>query len=654
MEILNDTYETPLIKLVNKILLKAFQEEVSEIQIEPQENLLRVNFFRDGILYPALDPFNKKIAPAMVNQFKIMASLDVNKKKVIQNGKMDRVFQGKKLDLWVTISPNNFGEKVKLRIWDSSIPQKGLQSYLLDRETRKIVNSIIHQISGVVLVTGPKRSGKSTTLSSILTEIYRKDLNIATLEKRIKYTIPGIHQVEVNQKTSMDYESFLDSFINQDVDVILIDKLQNIESTSLVFESASKNRLVLSSLEANGVVSSMENLLETNIKPSLIKDNLIGIISQRLIRRVCPECYIKHNPSPEELLKLGISISNLSEANFYQANTLTEAQIKKAKSEGTLCSNCKGIGYKGQIPVYEVLPITDSIKACINHKFDAKELEDIAIKEGMKPMVKAALELALKGETTLEEIELEFAKELAENQNPYTLSSNPANISERLQLLEEQIQSLTLEFQQLKQDFYNSGNTSLENDSVNNLDYQKPLKPKVASFPNQELNNQELNNQELNANQSINPLQYSTENTDKDDNISSDISEDEESNNIKVETWEQLKSKINSPKPPSPSPSEESEESIEDLTDLTEIEDWDKLKEELEPQSFQKTSPKLEEQLTEVEDWKTLKKQLESENIIPPEEDENNLPSDQTVAENPEESPQENNYLENQDLSDPW
>lgn len=397
--------DAPVINLVNRILAKALQEGVSDIHVEPQEETLRIRFRKDGVLHQAFDPLPKKITPAVSARFKIMAELDIAERRLPQDGKIRRMYQGRKVDFRVSSLPSRYGEKIVLRILDNEQTQLGLDKLITDPDTLEIVREMTNKPFGLILVTGPTGSGKSTTLYSMLAERNDPGVNISTAEDPIEYSLPGITQVQVLREKGMDFSSILRSFLRQDPDVILVGETRDKETAKTAIEAALTGHLVLTTLHTNDAASAIPRLNEMGVETFMVSNALLGVLAQRLMRQVCSDCRVSYYPSTAELARFGLSASSEGEITLYKANTLLSEQLHEARNKGTLCKKCNGVGYKGRVGVYEVMRVSERLQTLINEGAPAEQIKEVAVEEGMTTLLSYSLNLVQQGYTTLEEVE---------------------------------------------------------------------------------------------------------------------------------------------------------------------------------------------------------------------------------------------------------
>lgn len=403
---LQDAEAAPIVALVNKVLAKALQEGVSDIHIEPQEENLRIRFRKDGVLVQAFDPLPKRIVPAVVSRFKIIADLDIAERRVPQDGRIRRFFQGRKVDFRMNTLPSRFGEKVVLRILDNSSTQLGLDKLITDPVSLQMVRSMTRRPFGLILVTGPTGSGKTTTLYSALAECNDPGINISTVEDPVEYTLPGLTQVQVIREKGMDFANVLRAFLRQDPDVILVGETRDKETAKTAIEAALTGHLVLTTLHTNDAASAIARLSEMEVEPFMVSASLIGVVAQRLVRRVCTDCRIPYTPTSEELARFGLAASQNLDITFYKANSLLPEELQVAKANhDPVCETCGGIGYRGRCGVYEIMQITDRLQGLITGGAPTERLKEVATEEGMVTLLSYSLGLVKQGLTTLEEVE---------------------------------------------------------------------------------------------------------------------------------------------------------------------------------------------------------------------------------------------------------
>ncbi|ELR99764.1 GspE/PulE family protein [Gloeocapsa sp. PCC 73106] len=401
----DDNNSPPIIALVNKVLVKALKDGASDIHIEPQEDDLRIRFRKDGVLTQAFPALPKFIVTPVVARFKIMADLDIAERRMPQDGRIRRVYQGKKVDFRVNSLPSRYGEKVVLRILDNSSTQLGLDKLITSPQSLATVRELASRPFGLILVTGPTGSGKSTTLYSILAERNDPGVNISTAEDPIEYSLPGITQVQVIREKGMDFALILRAFLRQDPDVILVGETRDKETAKTAIEAALTGHLVLTTLHTNDAAGAIARLDEMGVEPFMVSGALLGVFAQRLMRRVCTECRIAYHPSREELARFGLSAMKDKQITLYKAYSLTLEQIQAAKLNKTLCGKCSGIGYKGRVGVYEIMKITETLQTMINKGATTDRIKEVAVDEGMVTLLAYSLNLVMEGYTTLEEVE---------------------------------------------------------------------------------------------------------------------------------------------------------------------------------------------------------------------------------------------------------
>ena len=398
---LDDAEAAPVIKAVNVILAKALSEKVSDIHVEPQEEFIRIRMRKDGVLQEYFR-FPKQVVAAITSRFKIIANLDIAERRQAQDGRIRRVFEGRTVDFRVNSLPSRYGEKIVLRILDSSSTQLGLGLLISDQETLALVRETASRPFGLILVTGPTGSGKSTTLYSVLAERNDPGVNISTAEDPIEYTLGGITQCQVIREKGLDFATILRAFLRQDPDVILVGETRDKETAKTAIEAALTGHLVLTTLHTNDAAGAIARLDEMGVEPFMVSGALLGVLAQRLMRRVCPDCRIPYAPTREELARFGLTASGDADITLYKANTIPPAERLNNKN---LCKTCNGAGYKGRVGVYEVLKNTERLQALINEGAPTERIKEVAVEEGMITLLAYSLNLVREGRTTLEEVE---------------------------------------------------------------------------------------------------------------------------------------------------------------------------------------------------------------------------------------------------------
>ncbi|PSB51467.1 general secretion pathway protein GspE [filamentous cyanobacterium Phorm 6] len=401
---LDDAEAAPVIKAVNIILAKALSEKVSDIHVEPQEEFMRIRMRKDGVLQEYFR-FPKQVVQAITARFKIIANLDIAERRQAQDGRIRRVFEGRTVDFRVNSLPSRYGEKIVLRILDSSSTQLGLGLLISDQETLALVRETASSPFGLILVTGPTGSGKSTTLYSILAERNDPGINISTAEDPIEYALPGITQCQVIREKDLTFSNILRAFLRQDPDVMLVGETRDRETAKTALEAALTGHLVLTTLHTNDAAGAIARLAEMGVEPFMVSAALLGVLAQRLMRRVCDKCCIPYQPSAIELGRYGLSASGEMGLTVYKANTIPVEERKELADRDQLCVKCGGIGYKGRIGVYEFLKNTERLQTLITQGAPTEQIKEAAVEEGMKTLLAYSLQLVREGATTFEEVE---------------------------------------------------------------------------------------------------------------------------------------------------------------------------------------------------------------------------------------------------------
>ncbi|HOA12511.1 MAG TPA: type II secretion system ATPase GspE [Myxococcota bacterium] len=386
-DLLDVTDEAPVIRLVNSILGQAVKERVSDIHIEPFEKLLSVRFRKDGILREVLRP-PKRFQASITSRIKIMGNLNIAEKRLPQDGRIRRVVAGKEIDVRLSSVPTSFGERLVLRILDKSSTILDLTDLGFDGDKLKVMHELITRPHGIILVTGPTGSGKTTTLYACLTRINTPDKNILTVEDPVEYQINGIGQVHVNTKIGLTFASGLRAFLRQDPDVILIGEIRDRETAEIAVQASLTGHLVFSTLHTNDASSAFTRLVDMGIEPFLIASSVLATVAQRLVRVVCRECRERYEPSRGELETLGIDRIR-PEDTFYRA---------------VGCPACSMTGYSGRNAIYEILKVEDQVRELVMKSADASEIKRMAMSLGMRTLRQDGVDKVRRGITTAEEV----------------------------------------------------------------------------------------------------------------------------------------------------------------------------------------------------------------------------------------------------------
>ncbi len=386
-DLLELTEDAPIIRLLNAILQQAVKERASDIHIEPYEKELEVRYRIDGILTKVLAP-PKLIQDALVTRVKVMANLDIAEKRLPQDGRIRLLIGGRDIDIRVSIIPTVYGERVVLRLLDRAQGIKGLHEVGLEDDDQRLMEELLSRTNGIILVTGPTGSGKTTTLYACLNKIYSVTKNIITIEDPVEYQLKGIGQIQVAPKIGLTFANGLRSILRQDPDVIMVGEIRDLETAEIAIQASLTGHLVLSTLHTNDAPSAITRLLDMGIEPYLLASSISGVIAQRLVRRVCPHCMESYRPSQSEI---------------YYFREIT-SEIPESLARGIGCSLCKGSGYMGRTGLFEILIIDNEIRQLITAKADSQTIKDRAIKKGMKTLRVDGLRKVLKGITSLEEV----------------------------------------------------------------------------------------------------------------------------------------------------------------------------------------------------------------------------------------------------------
>ncbi len=381
--------EAPVIRLVSLIITNALEARASDIHVEPFENRLIVRYRIDGVLHEIESP-PKRLSAAVISRVKIMANLDIAERRLPQDGRIRLRIQGKEIDLRVSTVPTMHGESVVMRILDKggvalNFDKLGFESDLLER-----FQSALAQPNGILLVTGPTGSGKTTTLYTALDQLNKPDVKILTVEDPVEYQMPGINQIQVKPQIDLTFANALRSIVRQDPDIIMIGEIRDLETAEIAVQAALTGHLVLSTLHTNDAPASVSRLLDMGVEDYLLTSTLVGVLAQRLVRTLCSHCKAPHELHEEDAREFG----------FNRVTEIPRPVVYKPVG----CSHCGNTGFVGRICIVEMMPMTEPLRRLIMKKANASEIRAAALAEGMQPMYDNGLRKVLAGITTVEEV----------------------------------------------------------------------------------------------------------------------------------------------------------------------------------------------------------------------------------------------------------
>ena len=376
--------EAPVIKLVNMVIMQAVKDRASDIHIEPEENKLVVRFRIDGILHEVFSP-PKHLEPALMSRIKVLSKMDIAEKRKPQDGRFNMKALDRDIDMRVSTFPTIYGENIVIRILDRGAVLLGLDKIGFSSDTQKEFEKLIKYPHGIILVTGPTGSGKTTTLYSALSTIDSEEKNVITIEDPVEYHLGRIRQSQINPKAGLNFATGLRSILRQDPDIIMVGEIRDKETAEISVQAALTGHLVFSTLHTNDAAGALSRLIDMGIEPFLISSSIIGILAQRLVRNICEKCKEEYTPSDDILKTVGLS-------------------GKKGIFKGKGCDVCKNTGYKGRIGIFELLIVNDQIKKLVVDKVSSDIIKKKAIEMGMKTLRDDGLDKVLKGITTTEEV----------------------------------------------------------------------------------------------------------------------------------------------------------------------------------------------------------------------------------------------------------
>ena len=383
----DDVNNSPIVILVKQMIEQAVRQRTSDIHIEPMENQVRIRYRIDGALYERMT-YNPSLLPAITARIKIIGGMDISEKRKPQDGRITQVVDGQEYDIRVSVLPTVYGEKTVMRLTSKTGLTREKSQLGFRPDELKQFDHILANPHGIILVTGPTGSGKSTTLYTALSELNKEDVNIITVEDPVEANIDGINQVHVNVKAELTFAAALRSILRQDPDIIMIGEIRDGETAGIAVQASITGHLVVSTLHTNSTSGSIGRLIDMGIEPYLLADAIVGIIAQRLVRRLCPKCKKKMLATPEQKEILGIP-GNTEDVPIY---------------EPVGCEECDQTGFKGRIGVYEIMEVTPKLKPYISRKASAEEIKEVALSEGMNTLRMSATKLVFEGITSISEM----------------------------------------------------------------------------------------------------------------------------------------------------------------------------------------------------------------------------------------------------------
>jgi general secretion pathway protein E len=387
-DILAMAAEAPIIKLVNHILVQAVKRGASDIHIEPFEKEVRVRYRIDGVMYTVFTP-PKRVQAALASRIKIMANMNIAEKRMPQDGRIEIKVADKAFDIRVSALPVTFGERIVLRLLDKSRTFARLKNLGFSDRDYAVIEKSIHRPNGILYVSGPTGSGKTTTLYSILAELNSPEVNIVTVEDPVEYQMAGVAQVQVKEKIGLTFAAALRSILRQDPDIIMIGETRDHETAQIAIQAALTGHLVLSTIHTNNAPATITRLIDMGIEPFLIASSIIAVMAQRLVRKLCPVCKQVYSPSDEELEGLGITRKDAAGITFYKA---------------VGCEECGMTGYKGRLAIFEIMEMTHEIAQLTVEKADTSVLRKQALRDGMTQLIQDGLRKIKEGLTTIQEV----------------------------------------------------------------------------------------------------------------------------------------------------------------------------------------------------------------------------------------------------------
>ena len=387
-ELLSAANDTPIVKFVNVILQQAIKDKASDIHFEPFQDEFRIRYRIDGALYEMTPP-PKHLSIPVISRIKVMSSMNLSERRIPQDGRIELHVGKNPVDLRVSSLPTRYGESVVLRVLDRSVVNLNLDSLGMQKDMVTTVRKMISRPNGIFLVTGPTGSGKTTTLYSGVKELNKIEDKLLTVEDPVEYDLEGIMQVPVREQVGMTFANALRAFLRQDPDRIMVGEIRDKETADIAVQASLTGHLVLSTLHTNDAAGTVTRLIDMGIEPFLISSTLIGVLAQRLIRRVCPVCKEAYTPDDTELEAFGVTRDKIGNQQFWR---------------GTGCDNCNGSGYRGRVGIFELLAVTSEIQQLINRRCPTQEIKEMAMKQGMETLRMDGFKQVVQGVTTAKEV----------------------------------------------------------------------------------------------------------------------------------------------------------------------------------------------------------------------------------------------------------
>ncbi len=380
--------ETPIIKFVSLVLSQAVADRASDIHFEPFEDEFKIRYRVDGALYE-MSPPPKNLALPVISRLKVMANLDISERRLPQDGRIAITVNGRKIDLRISTLPTQFGESVVLRVLDRSAINLDIKTLGLPKATHDYINEALLRPNGILIVTGPTGSGKTTTLYSCLQQVNAIDSKLLTVEDPVEYDMEGIMQVAVNESVGMTFSRALRAFLRQDPDIIMLGEMRDLETSQIAIQASLTGHLVLTTLHTNDSAGAVTRLIDMGVEPFLISSTLMAVLAQRLVRTICKKCRTPFEPTENQLSLLNLSPHDIGEKVFYY---------------GRGCAACNDTGYRGRRGIFELLPASDPVRLLINERAPTVVIRQKAVELGMVTLREDGLRCIFDGETTIEEV----------------------------------------------------------------------------------------------------------------------------------------------------------------------------------------------------------------------------------------------------------